>query len=106
MIGDDDVAGMLADFGESFQMGGTTLTAIFQNEYEVASVYGIDVDSSSPVVVCRSIDVDELDYTAQIVRVADGQLYYVTSIQSDGIGVTTQLPLGTGLTSLVVSKDQ
>ena len=90
----NDIAEMLADFGESIMISGTTLTGIFQNEYEAASLYGLDIDSASPVLVCRSVDATDLAINAMVER--SGAYYYIKSIQPDG----------TGATVLVLSEDE
>ena len=98
----DDIADMLIDFGETFfiETAGN-VTGIFQGDHEVASVYGVEVDSASPVLVCQARDVPDVSVGCEVAKVvAAGELrpdpYYVTSIQPDG----------TGVMSLVLSKDK
>lgn len=91
----DDIAGMLSDFGETLYVpGGNAINAIFQNEYEAQYVYGVEIDSSAPVAVCKSSDVSHVQVGSMINR--DSNTYYVQSIQSDGTGVTV----------LVLSEDK
>ncbi len=82
-----DIAEMLADFGVTVTKADTsTFTAILVNEYEAQSVYGMDVDSSSPVLTCKTTDVSTLGRGDTLTIAAVG--YKIKSVQDDGTGVT------------------
>lgn len=84
----DDIAGMLGDFGETIIIpGGSSITGIFQNEYEAQFVYGVEIDSSAPVLVCQTSDIGNVSVGSQIGR--GSTTYYVQSVQTDGLGLTT-----------------
>jgi hypothetical protein len=113
-----DIAEMLADFGEAWTINGSSVIGILQNEYEAQSVFGVDVDSATPLMTVATSDVAGVvrgdtvqqgsvtftrvtsdgdtrvtsDGDTRVV-VAAGTLYYIHSIQEDGTGVTA-LALG------------
>jgi hypothetical protein len=89
-----DLAEMLSsdDFGETVTKADTsTFVGVLVNEYEAQTVYGLDVDSSLPLLTCKTSDVSTLgrDDTLTI----GGTTYKIHSVQPDDTGVTV-LALG------------
>ncbi len=83
-----DIAEMLADFGITVTKSDvSTFTAILVDEYEAQTVYGLDVDSSAPVLTCKSTDVATLCDRGDTVTI-NSIAYKVHSTQEDGTGVT------------------
>ena len=83
-----DIAEMLADFGVVVtKSNASTFTAILVDEYEAQTVYGLDVDSSAPVITCKSTDVATLCDRGDTVTI-NSVAYKVKSTQEDGTGVT------------------
>lgn len=81
-----DIAEMLADFGVSVTKDAATFTGILVDEYEAQTVYGIDVDSSAPILTTRTADTST--YGRGDTFVIGGVSYLVHSVQDDGTGVT------------------
>lgn len=87
-----DIPELLSDFGVTVTKADTsTFTAIFVNEYEAQSVYGMDIDSSVPLLTCKSTDVSSL--LRGDVLTIDSVDYNILSLQPDDTGVTV-LALG------------
>ena len=82
-----DLAEMLDDFGiKVCKPNGKSFTAILVDEYEAQTVYGLDVDSSAPVLTCQTSDVKTLDRDDTLVM--NSVNYKIHSTQEDGTGVT------------------
>ena len=82
-----DIAEMLADFGVTVTTSGaSTFTGIFVDEYEAQTLYDMDIDSSSPLLTCRTADVSNLSRTNTLT--IGGVSYKVISVQPDNTGVT------------------
>ena len=83
-----DIAEMLADFGVTVtKSNASTFIAILVDEYEAQTVYGLDVDSSAPVITCKSTDVATLCARGNTVTI-NSVAYKIHSTQEDGTGVT------------------
>jgi hypothetical protein len=54
-----ELAGFFNDFGEPATLkDGTEITAIFEHEYASAGPMGMDIESSKPMAVVKSSDID------------------------------------------------
>lgn len=84
----EDREAMLADFGIVVTLpGATTITGILDSGYLAVDVEDTEVESSEPVLTCRTIDVSALTHGSQLT--ISGSSYYVRGIQPDGTGITT-----------------
>jgi len=88
---DTDAHGVSATFTPS---GGSasTINVIFNNEYELIDVGGVGVESSAPVVTCKSSD---------LTGIAQGDQFVISSITYKARIVR---PDGTGITEIVLEK--
>ena len=83
-----DIPEMLEDFGVTVRKSnGNKFTAVLVDEYEAQTVYGLDVDSSAPVLTCKTVDVTTLCTRGDSISV-DGVSYKIKSTQDDATGVT------------------
>lgn len=81
----DDISALLRDFGTSVTLpSAAVITAIFDADY--VAVGDMAVESSGPVLTCRTADVSGLSLGQSVT--IDAQAYTVRSIQPDGTGVT------------------
>ena len=89
----------LAAFLNSNELGdvaiynGNTINVLFLNEHEAVMLFGLEVESASPLIMARDSDISGIQHGSTIV--VSGITYKVIDIQPDG----------TGLTTLILSKD-
>lgn len=125
----DFVKDDLATFLDSDELGdvatyeGNTFDVQFFNEYEVAGLFGIEVESASPQIIAKDSDIPNIAHGSRIVvgkgsSIADdsfqdsadtmfvntdnGQFDKSGQMEYKVIGIQ---PDGTGLTTLILSKD-
>jgi hypothetical protein len=81
----------LADWGETVTIGGVSVTAMFDEPFASASPFGLGVESSGPMLLCKTADLPgDTDHgTAVVVR---GTAYTVSGRKDDGMG-GSELPL-------------
>lgn len=90
MFYEDDVTGMLADFGVSVIFnpgaGQMIVTAIFDKTQEIINVQTGEVISAGPALTCKSADVSTLEKgdSAKVGPVT----YKIKAILNDGTGAT------------------
>ncbi|APG24103.1 head-tail joining protein [Syntrophotalea acetylenica] len=77
----------LGDWGETVMVGGQSITAIFDVPFAVASPRDYGVESSGPLLVCKTTDLPAgTDHgTAIAVR---GKPYTVAGMEDNGLGDT------------------
>jgi len=78
---------MLADFGVIATVGGSNITAIFENDHIVVdSGGGVPFSMRQAMILCRSSDVTSVVEGAAVTIATVA--YKVTDIQPDGQGMT------------------
>jgi hypothetical protein len=84
---EDDAGGFFNDFGEpALLQDGTEITVIFDAAYQTASPMGVDIESSKPMAMAKSTDVEnEVHGNTITIR---GTIYMIVGIQPDGTGMT------------------
>lgn len=83
----DDRSYLLADFGVDVTIGGSTIKAIFDNDYQpVDAGGGVPFAIQQAMILCRSADVTSIA-EGSLLTIA-GSSYAVTDIQPDGEGMT------------------
>lgn len=82
----EDLTPFFDDFAIEVDFKGTKFQGIFENDFDVVDVGNVVVDSSSPKLLCQSVDV-ALVKTDDSLKI-NGEFFSVVSIQPDGTGVT------------------
>ena len=72
---------------------GNTFNVQFFNEYEAAMLFGAEIESTHPFIMARDAD---------ILGIYHGAIIIISTIEYKVIGIQ---PDGTGLTTLILSKD-
>ena len=73
-------------FGQPVTVGGNSINAIFDNDYALVDLDGVTLESLSPVLHCRTIDVPSVAQgDAAIVNSVN---YTVAEVRPDGTGMT------------------
>ncbi len=68
---------------------GTTFTAIFDNEGEVATLGGAVLETTTPMLWCCEADVSEMVWDKSVVSVPQAGDFVVRGIKPDGTGFVT-----------------
>lgn len=68
---------------------GTTFTAIFDNEGEVVTIGGAELETTKPTLLCREKDVSEMIWDESIVYIPQAGNFRVCRIKPDGTGLAT-----------------
>jgi len=104
MFTSDDIDAILDDEGFGFSdpatytpQGGeaSVINGDFRNDFQMAQILGIDVESASPAFECKSTDITGVRHNDTLV--ISGTTYYVQGIQPEH---------SSGFTMLMLSKNQ
>lgn len=111
------------ELGDAATYNGNTFDVLFLNEYEAIALFGTEVESASPLIIARDADILGISHGARVVvgknssiaddsfqdspdtmfvDTADGQFDKSGQIEYKVIGIQ---PDGTGLSTLILSKD-
>jgi len=102
MFTSEDIDAILSDEGFSSPatytpQGGQAkiINGDFRNDFQMAQVLGIDIESASPAFECKLTDISGVRHNDTLV--ISGVTYYIQGIQPDAT---------TGFTLLILSRDQ
>jgi hypothetical protein len=108
------------ELGDVANYNGNTFDVIFLNEYEAANLFGLEIESVSPQLLARDEDIKDISIGAKLIigkalSAADDSFenntVYVDTGERFGESeqieykVISKQPDGTGLTTLILSKD-
>ena len=74
--------------GVRVQLAAGEMTAVFDRQYLGDSVGGLDIESRSPALTCRTSDVAALKVSKGQSVTVDGSVYRVRRHEPDGTGIS------------------